>query len=154
MKDLADDRSTPSPMTVPAQKQLKFTPGIANGKVRGSATFIDTNKKVKFVLCFLRITMWHKNVEIQASSLYRDLSPMFFCCVQMVPMGQVSMRKLSAVGKQGGKLWRWKRSHHQWIVQFKWKWQKPWRLSEWIRHSDETLLKAKPRHKALPNKIM
>ncbi|XP_010439022.1 PREDICTED: kinesin-like protein KIN-4A isoform X2 [Camelina sativa] len=117
VKDLAEDRSTTSPMTVPAQKQLKFTPGIANGKVRGSATFIDTNKK-------------------------------------MVPMGQVSMRKLSAVGKQGGKLWRWKRSHHQWIVQFKWKWQKPWRLSEWIRHSDETLLKSKPRLKALPNKIM
>ncbi|KAH0856082.1 hypothetical protein HID58_084343 [Brassica napus] len=97
-------------------KQLKFTPGIANGKVRDSAAFINANKK-------------------------------------MVPMGQVSMRKLSAVGQQSGKLWRWKRSHHQWIVQFKWKWQKPWRLSEWIRHSDETLLKAKPRHKALPNKI-
>jgi kinesin family protein 4/21/27 len=117
VKHVAEDLSTPSPMTVPAQKQLKFTPGIANGKVRGPAAFLDTNKK-------------------------------------MVPMGQVSMRKLSAVGKQGGRLWRWKRSHHQWIVQFKWKWQKPWRLSEWIRTSDETLLKSKPRLKALPNKIM
>ncbi|CAN8265810.1 unnamed protein product [Cochlearia groenlandica] len=117
-KHLPEDMITPSsPMTVPAQKQLKFTPGIANGRMRESSAFINTNKK-------------------------------------MVPMGQVSMRKLSAVGQQGGKLWRWKRSHHQWIVQFKWKWQKPWRLSEWIRHSDETLLKAKPRHKALPNKIM
>ncbi|KAF8105695.1 hypothetical protein N665_0157s0260 [Sinapis alba] len=117
MKHLAEDLSTPSPMAVPAQKQLKFTPGIANGKVRDSAAFINTNKK-------------------------------------MVPMGQVSMRKLSAIGQQSGKLWRWKRSHHQWIVQFKWKWQKPWRLSEWIRHSDDTLLKAKTRHKALPKKIM
>ncbi|KAJ0253009.1 Kinesin-like protein KIN-4A [Hirschfeldia incana] len=117
VKHLAEDmNNTPSPMTVPAQKQLKFTPGIANGKVRDSAAFINANKK-------------------------------------MVPMGQVSMRKLSAVGQHSGKLWRWKRSHHQWIVQFKWKWQKPWRLSEWIRHSDETLLKAKPRHKALPNRI-
>nr|VDC58450.1 unnamed protein product [Brassica rapa] len=117
VKHLAEGmNNTPSPMTVPAQKQLKFTPGIANGKVRDSAAFINANKK-------------------------------------MVPIGQVSMRKLSAVGQQSGKLWRWKRSHHQWIVQFKWKWQKPWRLSEWIRHSDETLLKAKPRHKALPNKI-
>ncbi|KAL0717973.1 hypothetical protein Bca4012_067295 [Brassica carinata] len=99
VKHLAEDmNNTPSPMTVPAQKQLKFTPGIANGKVRDSAAFINANKK-------------------------------------MVPMGQVSMRKLSAVGQQSGKLWRWKRSHHQWIVQFKWKWQKPWRLSEWIRHS-------------------
>ncbi|WZZ74394.1 hypothetical protein YC2023_085764 [Brassica napus] len=117
VKHLTEDMTTPSPMTVPAQKQLKFTPGIANGKVKDSAAFINTNKK-------------------------------------MVPMGQVSMRKLSAIGKQSGKLWRWKRSHHQWIVQFKWKWQKPWRLSEWIRHSDETLLKAKSRHKALPKKIM
>ncbi|CAN7023700.1 unnamed protein product [Brassica oleracea var. botrytis] len=118
VKHLAEDMNNThsSSMTVPAQKQLKFTPGIANGKVRDSAAFINANKK-------------------------------------MVPMGQVSMRKLSAVGQQSGKLWRWKRSHHQWIVQFKWKWQKPWRLSEWIRHSDETLLKAKPRHKALPNKI-
>ncbi|KAJ0253973.1 Kinesin-like protein KIN-4A [Hirschfeldia incana] len=117
VKHLAEDMATPSPMTVPAQKQLKFTPGIANGKVKDSAAFINTNKK-------------------------------------MVPMGQVSMRKLSAIGQKSGKLWRWKRSHHQWIVQFKWKWQKPWRLSEWIRHSDDTLLKAKPRHKALPKKIM
>ncbi|KAL0692497.1 hypothetical protein Bca4012_059677 [Brassica carinata] len=105
VKHLAEDMITPSPMTtMPAQKQLKFTPGIANGK--------------------------------------------------MVPVGQVSMRKLAAVGQQSGKLWRWKRSHHQWIVQFKWKWQKPWRLSEWIRHSDETLVRTKPRHKALPKKIM
>ncbi|KAG2301401.1 hypothetical protein Bca52824_030052 [Brassica carinata] len=116
-KHLAEDMITPSPMTMPAQKQIKFTPGVANGKVRDSAAFINTNKK-------------------------------------MVPMGQVSMRKLAAVGQQSGKLWRWKRSHHQWIVQFKWKWQKPWRLSEWIRHSDETLVRTKPRHKALPNKIM
>ncbi|KAL0685713.1 hypothetical protein Bca4012_052561 [Brassica carinata] len=104
VKHLAEDMITPSTTTLPAQKQLKFTPGIANGK--------------------------------------------------MVPMGQVSMRKLAAVGQRSGRLWRWKRSHHQWIVQFKWKWQKPWRLSEWIRQSDETLVRTKPRHKALPNKIM
>ncbi|CAN7003867.1 unnamed protein product [Brassica oleracea var. botrytis] len=117
VKHLAEDMITPSTMTLPAQKQLKFTPGIANGKVRDSAAFINTNNK-------------------------------------MVPMGQVSMRKLAAVGQQSGRLWRWKRSHHQWIVQFKWKWQRPWRLSEWIRQSDETLVRTKPRHKALPNKIM
>lgn len=67
MKHLAED-PTPSPMTVPAQKQLKFTPGIANGKVRGSAAFLDTNKKVKFVLFYLlRITLAHKELQIQAS---------------------------------------------------------------------------------------
>ncbi|KZV54561.1 hypothetical protein F511_01359 [Dorcoceras hygrometricum] len=69
---------------------------------------------------------------------------------KMVPIGQLSMKKLALVG-HGGKLWRWKRSHHQWLLQFKWKWQKPWRLSELIRHSDETIMRARPRPQALPN---
>ncbi|XP_010426568.1 PREDICTED: kinesin-like protein KIN-4B [Camelina sativa] len=49
-------------------------------------------------------------------------------------------RKMKAMKKMGqsGKLWKWKRSHHQWLLQFKWKWQKPWKLSEWIKHNDET----------------
>ncbi|KZV41647.1 hypothetical protein F511_25796 [Dorcoceras hygrometricum] len=71
---------------------------------------------------------------------------------KMVPIGQLSMKKLALVG-QGGKLWRWKRSHHQWLLQFKWKWQKPWRLSELIRHSDETIMRARPRPQALPDVI-
>ncbi|KAK9271250.1 hypothetical protein L1049_026840 [Liquidambar formosana] len=112
LKHLADDMNGPlSPMSVPAQKQLKYTPGIANGSVRESAAFIDHTRK-------------------------------------MVPVGQLSMKKLAVVG-QAGKLWRWKRSHHQWLLQFKWKWQKPWRLSEWIRHSDETVMRARPRPQAL-----
>ncbi|CAH8382266.1 unnamed protein product [Eruca vesicaria subsp. sativa] len=51
-------------------------------------------------------------------------------------------RKLKAMKKMGqsGKLWKWKRSHHQWLLQFKWKWQKPWKLSEWIKHNDETTM--------------
>ncbi|XP_057986870.1 kinesin-like protein KIN-4A isoform X2 [Hevea brasiliensis] len=114
LKHFADDMSGPlSPMSVPAQKQLKYTPGIANGSVRQTAAFIDQTRK-------------------------------------MVPLGQLSMRKLAVAG-QGGKLWRWKRSHHQWLLQFKWKWQKPWRLSEWIRHSDETIIRAKHRPHALPH---
>ncbi|GFP83474.1 chromosome-associated kinesin kif4 [Phtheirospermum japonicum] len=111
-KHNADDTSDPlSPIPVPAQKQLKYTAGIANGSVRESAAFMDQTRK-------------------------------------MVPMGQLSMKKLALVG-HGGKLWRWKRSHHQWLLQFKWKWQKPWRLSEWIKHSDETIMRSKPRHPAL-----
>ncbi|CAK9177037.1 unnamed protein product [Ilex paraguariensis] len=114
LKHLADDLSSPlSPIPVPAQKQLKYTAGIANGSVREAAAFIDLTRK-------------------------------------MVPIGQLSMKKSAAVG-QGGKLWRWKRSHRQWILQFKWKWQKPWRLSELIRHSDETIMRARPRPQALPN---
>lgn len=45
---------------------------------------------------------------------------------------------------QKGKLLRWKRSHQRWLLQFKWKWQRPWRLSEWIRHGDESLTREKP----------
>ncbi|XP_061343138.1 kinesin-like protein KIN-4A isoform X2 [Gastrolobium bilobum] len=69
---------------------------------------------------------------------------------RMIPIGQLSMKKLAIVGQASGKLWRWKRSHHQWLLQFKWKWQKPWRLSELIRHSDETIMRARPRSQALP----
>ncbi|KAF6144865.1 hypothetical protein GIB67_001876 [Kingdonia uniflora] len=63
---------------------------------------------------------------------------------KMVPIGQLSMGKQLAVAGQAGKLWKWKRSHHQWLLQFKWKWQKPWNLSEWIRHSDETIVRYFP----------
>ncbi|KAK4770986.1 hypothetical protein SAY87_031518 [Trapa incisa] len=117
LKHSADDMSNPlSPISVPAQKQLKYTPGIANGAARELAAFVDHTQK-------------------------------------MIPMGQFSMNKMAAVGQAGKKLWRWKRSHHQWIMQFKWKWQKPWRLSEWIRHSDETIIKARPRPQPLSDII-
>ncbi|KAK9109273.1 hypothetical protein Sjap_017333 [Stephania japonica] len=112
LKHLADDMSGPlSPMSVPAQKQLKYTAGIVNGSVRESVAFMDSRK--------------------------------------MIPIGQSSMGKKLAVVGQSGRLWRWKRSHHQWLLQFKWKWQKPWRLSEWIRHSDETIVRSRPRPQAL-----
>ncbi|XP_020582732.1 kinesin-like protein KIN-4A [Phalaenopsis equestris] len=109
LKHSADETNTPaSPIAIPAQKQLKYTPGIANGRGRETATF--TNQPLK-----------------------------------LVPLGQASIGKKMAVGSQGGKLWRWKRSHHRWLIQFKWKWQKPWRLSELIRLSDETIVRTKPR---------
>ncbi|XP_028764119.1 kinesin-like protein KIN-4A isoform X2 [Neltuma alba] len=102
LKHFADELSGPlSPMSFHAPKQLKFTSGIVNGSVRGSAAFLDETRKL-------------------------------------------STKKLAAVG-HAGKLWRWKRSHHQWLLQFKWKWQKPWKLSEWIKHSDETIMRSRPR---------
>ncbi|KAL8141125.1 hypothetical protein V2J09_007146 [Rumex salicifolius] len=116
LKHLADDTSDPlSPISAPAHKQLKYTPGVANGSIRESAAFIDSRK--------------------------------------LVPIGEVSMKKLATVGGNAGKLWRWKRSHHQWLVQFKWKWQKPWRLSEWIKHCDETAMRPRPRTHALTDMI-
>ncbi|KAI5057754.1 hypothetical protein GOP47_0027769 [Adiantum capillus-veneris] len=65
---------------------------------------------------------------------------------------QYGFRKINARGgrvkhshPQMGKLLRWKRSHERWLLQFKWKWQKPWRLSEWIRHGDESFItRARP----------
>ncbi|CAJ1973418.1 unnamed protein product [Sphenostylis stenocarpa] len=114
LKQHPEDMKGPlSPVSMPVPKQLKYTPGIANGLVRESAAFVDQGRR-------------------------------------MIPMGQLSMKKLAMVGQASGKLWRWKRSHHQWLLQFKWKWQKPWRLSEWIRHSDETIMKTKPRSQVLP----
>ncbi|KAG6473480.1 hypothetical protein ZIOFF_067396 [Zingiber officinale] len=65
--------------------------------------------------------------------------------LKMVPIGHLSVGKKLAITGHGGKLWRWKRSHHQWLLQFKWKWQKPWKLSQWIQHSDKTIMRARPR---------
>ncbi|KAB2004652.1 hypothetical protein ES319_D11G214100v1 [Gossypium barbadense] len=67
---------------------------------------------------------------------------------KMVPVEHLSIQKVTAMG-QTGKLWRWKRSHHQWLLQFRWKWQKPWKLSEWIKHSDETIMRSRPHAQAL-----
>jgi kinesin family protein 4/21/27 len=105
LKHSADDLSCPlSPISVPAQKQLKYTAGIANASIKESAAFIDQTRK-------------------------------------MIP---ISMKKFGGAG-QNGKLWRWKRSHHQWLLQFKWKWQKPWRLSQMIKQSDESIVRGRPR---------
>ncbi|XP_057720743.1 kinesin-like protein KIN-4A isoform X1 [Arachis stenosperma] len=86
------------------------------------------------------------NGQVRQSAAFIDESK------RMVPIGQLPMKKLAMAGQASGKLWRWKRSHHQWLLQFKWKWQKPWRLSELIRHSDETIMRAKPRPRALQHR--
>lgn len=39
-----------SPISVPAQKQLKYTAGIANGSVRESTAFIDQTRKVNILI--------------------------------------------------------------------------------------------------------
>ncbi|KAH7659921.1 Plus-end-directed kinesin ATPase protein [Dioscorea alata] len=106
LKHSADETSTPlSPVPVPAQKQLKYTPGIANSPSR---VFNMPQQK-------------------------------------MVPVRQLPVAKKLALAGQAGKLWKWKRSHHQWLLQFKWKWQKPWRLSEYVRQCDKTITRSRPR---------
>ncbi|KAI3938349.1 hypothetical protein MKW98_015248 [Papaver atlanticum] len=100
-KNFADGMSCQfSPMSLPAQKQLKSTAGTADGTLTQSGALLDHQRK-------------------------------------MMQAGHSSTGKKPSLAGQAG---RWKRSHHQWLVQFKWKWQKPWRLSEWIRHSDETIV--------------
>lgn len=48
-KHMADEMSASlSPIPVPAQKQLKYTAGIANGSVREPAAFMDQTRKVEF----------------------------------------------------------------------------------------------------------
>ncbi|XP_054825241.1 kinesin-like protein KIN-4A isoform X9 [Prosopis cineraria] len=86
----------------------------------------------------LKFTSGIVNGSVRESATFLDETR------KMIPIGQLSTKKLAAVG-QAGKLWRWKRSHHQWLLQFKWKWQKPWKLSEWIKHSDETIMRSRPR---------
>lgn len=51
MEHLADEISGPlSPVPVPAHKQIKYTAGIANGSIKGSASFMDQTRKVNFLL--------------------------------------------------------------------------------------------------------
>ena len=60
MKHLADDASGPlSPMSLPAPKQLKFTPGVVNGSVRESAAFLNQTRKVKIPASItLSLRLW------------------------------------------------------------------------------------------------
>ncbi|CAA6661425.1 unnamed protein product [Spirodela intermedia] len=103
-----DDTSAPiSPVALPANKQLKYTPGIVNGPCREAIGSTNTLQK-------------------------------------MQPGGQLSLGKKVAMVGRAGKLWRWRRSHHRWLLEFKWKWQKPWRFSELIRHSDQMITRARP----------
>lgn len=64
LKHIADDMSGPlSPIPVPAQKQLKYTAGIANGSCVESAAFADQTRKVRsivprlFVAC-ITLLLW------------------------------------------------------------------------------------------------
>lgn len=57
-KHIADDTGGPlSPIPVPAQKQLKYTAGIANGSVRESAVFMDQTRKVHLLNLMSRVAI-------------------------------------------------------------------------------------------------
>lgn len=52
-KHFVDEMSgPPSPIPVPAQKQLKYSAGIANASVREAAAFMDQSRKVALIFYF------------------------------------------------------------------------------------------------------
>ncbi|KAI3726307.1 hypothetical protein L1987_66104 [Smallanthus sonchifolius] len=73
--------------------------------------------------------------DSQAGVCNRPLQVVFKQTQKMIPMAHVPMKKLP-LEEQIGKISRWRRSHDEWLIQFKWKWQKPWKLSQLIRASD------------------
>ncbi|KAL9999105.1 putative plus-end-directed kinesin ATPase transcription factor bZIP family [Helianthus debilis subsp. tardiflorus] len=77
-----------------------------------------------------------RQLDSEAGICNRPLPVVFKQTQKMIPMAHVSMKK-SPLGEQMGKISRWKRSHDEWLIQFKWKWQKPWKLSSLIRASDQ-----------------
>ncbi|KAL5559074.1 hypothetical protein UlMin_035285 [Ulmus minor] len=129
--------ASPGLQQVNSPNSLEYIANDMNGPL--SPVPVPAQKQLKYTAGIV-------NSPIKESAAFMDQR-------KMVPAGQLSMKKLAIVG-QSGKLWRWKRSHHQWLLQFKWKWQKPWRLSELIRHSDETLIRTKPRLQAARNGVI
>nr|GEW87304.1 kinesin-like protein KIN-4A [Tanacetum cinerariifolium] len=85
-----------------------------------SLNFVPIPKKLKY-------TTGIANGSIKESTAFIDQKQ------KMVLMSQLSLKKLAMVGHSSGKLWRWKRGRHQWIMQFKWKRQEPWRRMNAIR---------------------
>ncbi|OMP03899.1 hypothetical protein COLO4_10130 [Corchorus olitorius] len=58
LKHVPDDMNGPlSPMSVPAQKQLKYSPGIVNGPGRDSAAFIDQTRKIMLAILVFDIVL-------------------------------------------------------------------------------------------------
>ncbi|KAK9067039.1 hypothetical protein SSX86_014363 [Deinandra increscens subsp. villosa] len=84
-----------------------------------------------------------RQLDSNAGICNRPLQTVFKQTQKMIPMSHVSMKKLPLDEQQIGKISRWRRSHDEWLIQFKWKWQKPWKLSnlisDQIRNSDEKL---------------
>ncbi|KAI3669796.1 hypothetical protein L6452_41208 [Arctium lappa] len=77
-----------------------------------------------------------RQLDSKAGICNRPIQEVFIQTQKMVPIAHVCMKKLP-LGEQKGKVSRWRRSHDEWLIQFKWKWQKPWKLSQLIRIGDE-----------------
>ncbi|KAI7730932.1 hypothetical protein M8C21_032489 [Ambrosia artemisiifolia] len=124
-------------------KRLKETGSQAVTSTKGKApTSVDifAEMGIEYPLPFPE----SRQLDSEPGICNRPLPVIFKQTQKMIPMEHVPMKKLP-LGEQTGKISRWKRSHDEWLVQFKWKWQKPWKLSQLIRscdqirNSDETL---------------
>ncbi|CAI9282887.1 unnamed protein product [Lactuca saligna] len=85
-----------------------------------------------------------KESDSNAGICNRPVKVLYKQTEKMIPIAHTSMKK-APLEEQKGKVSRWRRGHDEWLIQFKWKWQKPWKLGELfgstdqIRNSDETL---------------
>ncbi|KAM0003775.1 putative plus-end-directed kinesin ATPase [Helianthus debilis subsp. tardiflorus] len=77
-----------------------------------------------------------RQLDSKAGICNRPLKVAFKQTQKMIPMAHLSMKKLP-LGEQKGKISRWRRSHDEWLIQFKWKWQKPWKVANLIKTSDQ-----------------
>ncbi|CAK9161435.1 unnamed protein product [Ilex paraguariensis] len=100
----------------------------------------------------LKYTEGIANGSVRESATLLDQTQKVILLHAKIPTGQLSIKKLAIIG-QRGKLWRWRRSYW-WLLQFKWKWQKPWKLSEWIKHSDERIMQSRPCMQAMADDMI
>lgn len=123
------------PLPFPESRELDSKAGICN---RPLPVVFKQTKTVN--LSFVEICITNFWYSFCGSRLSSDLPLRVLLIVgwlvQMIPIENMSMKKL-ALCEQKGKISRWRRSHDEWLLQFKWRWQKPWKLSHLIRTSDQ-----------------
>ncbi|XP_071711200.1 kinesin-like protein KIN-4A [Rutidosis leptorrhynchoides] len=77
-----------------------------------------------------------RELDSKAGICNRPLQVVYKQTEKMIPIAHLPMKKLP-LGEQKRKISRWRRGHDEWLIQFKWRWQKPWKLSHMIRTSDQ-----------------
>nr|XP_043615607.1 kinesin-like protein KIN-4A [Erigeron canadensis] len=132
---------TPSKKSKETDGQVATTTSAPSKKGKAPTAFdIFADMGIEFPLPFPE----SRELDSKAGICNRPVQVVFEQTQKMVPIAHMPMKKLP-LGEQKGKISRWKRSHDEWLVEFKWKWQKPWKLSnlirttDQIRNSDETL---------------
>ncbi|XP_076923328.1 kinesin-like protein KIN-4A [Bidens hawaiensis] len=118
----------------PSKKSKALTIGSAPLKVGKAPTGIDifADIGIEFPLPFPE----SRELDYKPGICNRPLQVVVKQTQKMIPIAHVPMKKLP-LGEQVGKISRWRRSHDEWLIQFTWKWQKPWKLSHLIKTNDQ-----------------